>query len=92
MRRCAFVLIAACSGTADKPPPKKPNNELVVGDFARKPPVAFNNSAAALQLLQANCACHNGSGRGPDISHEGSKRTSDWIAAYIAKLSELLQK
>jgi hypothetical protein len=40
--RTALLLLAvlpACpSSTPDPQPPKKPNNELVVGDFARKPP------------------------------------------------------
>ena len=38
MRRAALLLIAACGTPSDRPPPKRPNNELVVGDFARKPP------------------------------------------------------
>ena len=38
MRRIALLLLAACSSTPDPAPPKRPNNELVVGDFARKPP------------------------------------------------------
>jgi hypothetical protein len=38
MRRYALLVLAACSTPADRPPPKRPNNELVVGDFARKPP------------------------------------------------------
>jgi hypothetical protein len=38
MRRAVLVLIAACGTPADRPPPKAPNNELVVGDFTRKPP------------------------------------------------------
>ena len=42
------------------------------------------NGAVALQLMQANCGCHNGGGRGPDLSHEGSQRNAVWIAAYIA--------
>lgn len=37
MRRL-LLLLAACSSTPDPAPPKRPNNELVVGDFARKPP------------------------------------------------------
>jgi len=32
------VFLVACSGPKDPVPPKAPNNELVVGDFARKPP------------------------------------------------------
>ena len=39
MRTAVLVLLAACGTPADRPPPKAPNNELVVGDFARKPPV-----------------------------------------------------
>lgn len=41
MRRFALLVslgLAACSSTPDPAPPKRPNNELVVGDFARKPP------------------------------------------------------
>lgn len=40
MRRSLLLpLVAACaSGSGELPPPKRPNNELVVGDFARKPP------------------------------------------------------
>jgi hypothetical protein len=39
MRRSFLVVVAACSsGTSEPMPPKAPNNELVVGDFARKPP------------------------------------------------------
>ncbi len=39
MRRSWFlVIVAACSAPAERPPPKRPNNELIVGDFARKPP------------------------------------------------------
>jgi hypothetical protein len=38
MRRAVLVSIAACATPADRPPPKPPNNELVVGDFTRKPP------------------------------------------------------
>ena len=38
MRRAVLLLIAACGTPADRPPPKAPNNELVVGDFTRKPP------------------------------------------------------
>jgi hypothetical protein len=38
MRRCVLLVLAACSSTPDPVPPKRPNNELVVGDFARKPP------------------------------------------------------
>jgi uncharacterized protein (TIGR03066 family) len=38
MRRAVLVLIAACGTPAERPPPKAPNNELVVGDFTRKPP------------------------------------------------------
>ncbi|HEU0031058.1 MAG TPA: hypothetical protein VFQ53_10535 [Kofleriaceae bacterium] len=34
----ACVLIASCSGGPQAVPPKRPNNELIVGDFARKPP------------------------------------------------------
>lgn len=36
--RLALVLLVACSGPQDPPPLKKPNDELVVGDFTRKPP------------------------------------------------------
>lgn len=36
----AFVLtLAACSSKPEPMPPKRPNNELIVGEFARKPPV-----------------------------------------------------
>ena len=40
MRRVVLLaLLAACpSSTPDAVPPKRPNNELVVGDYARKPP------------------------------------------------------
>jgi hypothetical protein len=39
MRRwLSLAALAACSAPADRPPPKRPNTELVVGDFARKPP------------------------------------------------------
>lgn len=39
MRAAVLLLLAACpSSTPDPQPPKKPNNELVVGDFARRPP------------------------------------------------------
>jgi hypothetical protein len=38
MRVALFVLFAACSPTPAPQPPKKPNTELVVGDFARRPP------------------------------------------------------
>lgn len=39
MRRVVCVLVvAACGAPAERPPPKRPNNELVLGDFARKPP------------------------------------------------------
>ena len=39
MRRAVVcVLVAACGTPSDRPPPQAPNNELVVGDFARKPP------------------------------------------------------
>ena len=38
MRLLVLVLVAACATPADRPPPKRPNNELVVGDFTRKPP------------------------------------------------------
>lgn len=38
MRRFTLLVLAACSSTPDPAPPKRPNNELVVGDFARKPP------------------------------------------------------
>lgn len=35
----ALLALAACSSSAtEAPPPKRPNNELIVGDFARKPP------------------------------------------------------
>ena len=37
MRWLPLVLFA-CSAPQDTPPPKRPNNELVVGDYARKPP------------------------------------------------------
>ena len=39
MRR--FVIVALLAGCGSKPepmPPKRPNNELIVGEFARKPP------------------------------------------------------
>jgi hypothetical protein len=38
MRRAALLLIAACGTPPELPPPKRPNNELVIGDFARRPP------------------------------------------------------
>ena len=39
MRRWLLLAaLAACSAPIDRPPPKRPNNELVVGDFSRKPP------------------------------------------------------
>ena len=40
MRRVVLLaVLAACpSATPDPQPPKRPNNELVVGDFSRKPP------------------------------------------------------
>ncbi len=38
MRRCVVLVLAACSSSPDPLPPKRPNQELVVGDFARKPP------------------------------------------------------
>lgn len=39
MRVAQLLLLAACSSSQRDPqPPKKPNNELVVGDFARRPP------------------------------------------------------
>lgn len=37
-----FVIVALLAGCGSKPeplPPKRPNNELIVGEFARKPPV-----------------------------------------------------
>ena len=40
MRRVVIVaLLAACSSKPEPMPPKRPNNELIVGEFARKPPV-----------------------------------------------------
>ena len=36
--RVLVLLLVACSSPQDRPPPKRPNNELVVGDFTRKPP------------------------------------------------------
>jgi mono/diheme cytochrome c family protein len=60
------------------------------GPGADTPPTADTDPGTdttrtvALQLLQANCGCHNGGGRGPDLSHEGSKQAAGWIAAYIA--------
>ena len=41
MQRLAFalVLLAACGGSEHGPvPPKRPNNELILGEFARRPP------------------------------------------------------
>ncbi len=39
MRWLAVVTLAACgSSAADRPPPKRPNNELLVGEFERRPP------------------------------------------------------
>src|SRR5689334_12076917 len=39
MHRWLLLLLVACSsGPAERQPPKRPNNELIVGDFARKPP------------------------------------------------------
>src|SRR5688572_13241743 len=34
----ALLVSAACSSKPDPVPPKKPNNELVVGAFERRPP------------------------------------------------------
>lgn len=38
MRVALLLLIAACTTPAERPPPKRPNDELVVGDFTRRPP------------------------------------------------------
>jgi hypothetical protein len=32
------AVLAACSTSAERPPPKRPNNELIVGDFERHKP------------------------------------------------------
>ncbi len=34
----AVVLVAGCGSGANRPPPKRPNNELIVGQFERHPP------------------------------------------------------
>src|SRR5213595_3735694 len=40
MRRILLVAVLAACGSKPEPmPPKRPNNELIVGEFARKPPV-----------------------------------------------------
>jgi hypothetical protein len=36
--RLLVLALVACASPQDPKPPKKPNNELVVGDFTRKPP------------------------------------------------------
>ena len=33
------LLLAACSSKPEPMPPKRPNTELIVGEFARRPPV-----------------------------------------------------
>lgn len=39
MRWLTVILLAACgSSAADRPPPKAPNIELIVGTFERRPP------------------------------------------------------
>ncbi|MEO6773199.1 MAG: hypothetical protein ABI467_09265 [Kofleriaceae bacterium] len=39
MRWLTLMLLAACgSSTSDRPPPKAPNTELIVGTFERRPP------------------------------------------------------
>jgi hypothetical protein len=39
MRWLALALVAACgSGKPEPQPPKRPNNELIVGEFERHPP------------------------------------------------------
>jgi len=39
MRWIALVLLAACGGSSSGPqPPKRPNTELIVGEFERHPP------------------------------------------------------
>ena len=34
-----LLLVGACGGKPEPLPPKRPNNELIVGEFARRPPV-----------------------------------------------------
>lgn len=34
----AVVAVAACGSSHDAAPPKRPNNELILGDFERRPP------------------------------------------------------
>lgn len=39
MHRCLLVaVLVACSSKPEPMPPKKPNNELIVGEFERHPP------------------------------------------------------
>ena len=40
MRWLALIMLAACGGPSanDRPPPKAPNTELIVGKFERRPP------------------------------------------------------
>src|SRR5258706_919922 len=37
MRWLVLVVVAACGSKPDAQPPKKPNNELIVDEFERKP-------------------------------------------------------
>ena len=38
MRWPVLVVVAACGGKPEPVPPKPPNNELIVGEFERRPP------------------------------------------------------
>lgn len=38
MRLALVALLVACGGKPDPVPPKRPNTELIVGEFERKPP------------------------------------------------------
>jgi hypothetical protein len=38
MRVLALALLAACGGGTQGGPPKRPNNELIIGEFERRPP------------------------------------------------------
>jgi hypothetical protein len=39
MKRLALIVVAACGGADHAAvPPKPPNNELILGEFARRPP------------------------------------------------------
>jgi mono/diheme cytochrome c family protein len=64
----------------------RPKPGALAGDSSTEPdaPGAETNATVALGLLQKNCGCHNGSGRGPDLSHEGTRRSATWLKAFIA--------